>query len=90
MTHDLGVLRVKTDDPDSLHCHRQEVTLVTGTLAQKAIIVSKNSNVLIEIKAFSLLFFYFKKTTVKVILNFFHLPCHLHHLTYMTLIQFRF
>ena len=54
---DLGVLRVKTDDPGNLHCHRRELTLVAGTLAQEAIIVSKNSNILIEIKASSLLFF---------------------------------
>ena len=54
---DLGVLRVKTDDPDNPLCHRQELTLVSGTLAQEAILVSKNSNILIEIKALSLLFF---------------------------------
>ena len=28
---DLGVLRVKSDDSDNPHCHRQELTLVTGT-----------------------------------------------------------
>ena len=54
---DLGVLRVKTDDPGNPHCHKQELTLVAGTLAQEAIIVSKNSNILIEIKALSLLCF---------------------------------
>ena len=38
---DLGILRVKTDDPDNLHCNtRQELTLVARTLVQQAIIVS--------------------------------------------------
>ena len=54
---DLGVLKVKTDDPDNLHCHSQELTLVAGTVAQETIIVPKISNILIEIKAFSLPFF---------------------------------
>ena len=45
------VLRVKTDDPENLNCHKQELTLVTGTLAQEAVLVSKNSNISIEIKA---------------------------------------
>ena len=54
---DLGVLRVKTDDPDNLHCHSQELTLVAGTLAQETIIVPKISNILTEIEAFSLPFF---------------------------------
>ena len=59
MTHDLCDLRVKTDDPDNLHCHKQELSLLAGTLAQKAIIVLKNSNILIEIKALSLFCFLF-------------------------------
>ena len=54
-----GVLRVKTDDPDKLLCYRQKLTLVAGTSAQGAIIVSKNSNILIEIKALTLFFFPF-------------------------------
>ena len=57
MTHDLAVLRLKTDNPDNLYCHRQELTLIAGTLAEEAIIASKNSNILLEIKA--LLLFYF-------------------------------
>ena len=35
---DLGVLRVTNDDSDNLHCHRQELTLVAGTLAQEVTI----------------------------------------------------
>ena len=50
-------------DPDNLHCHRQELTLVARTLAQEAIIFSKNSNILIEIKDLSLLFFPLWKTS---------------------------
>ena len=49
-------LRVKTDDPDNLHCHSQELTLVAGILAHEAMIVFKNSNILIKVKALSLLF----------------------------------
>ena len=49
------VLRVITDDPDNLHCHSQELILVAGILAQGPIIAFKNSNILIEIKALSLL-----------------------------------
>ena len=49
-------LRVTTDDPDNLHCHSHELTLVAGILAQEAIIVFKNSNILIEIKVLLLLF----------------------------------
>ena len=45
----------KTDDPDNLHCHRQELTLV-AILAQEVIILFKNSNTLIEIKALQFLF----------------------------------
>ena len=51
--NDLCVLRVKTDDPDNLHCHKQELTLVVRTLAQEVIIVSKNSKIFIKIKTFS-------------------------------------
>ena len=57
--NDLCVLIVKTDDPDNLHCHKQELTLVVRTLAQEVIIVSKNSKIFIEIKTFSLFFFPF-------------------------------
>ena len=56
MYSDFGVLRVKTDDSDNLHCHTQELTLVAGILAQEAIIVFKNSNILIEMKGLPLLF----------------------------------
>ena len=56
--HDLGVLRAKTNDPNNLLCYRQKLTLVAGTLTQ-AIIVSKKSNILIEIKALPLFFFPF-------------------------------
>ena len=49
-------LRVKPDDPDNLHCHSQELTLVDGILEQEATTVFKNSNILVEIKALSLLF----------------------------------
>ena len=45
--HDLGVLRIKTDDPDNLLCQRQKMTLAAGTLVQEAIIVSTNSSMLI-------------------------------------------
>ena len=68
---DLGFLRVKTNDPDNLLCHRQKLTLVAGKLAQEAIIVSKNDNILIEIRALSLFFFpFWTKQIVEVILNF--------------------
>ena len=40
---DLGVLRVKTNDPDNLHFHKGELVLVAGTLTQGVIINSKNS-----------------------------------------------
>ena len=53
LNSDLGVLRVKTDDPNNLLCPRQKLTLVAGTLAQEVIVVPKNSNILIEIKALS-------------------------------------
>ena len=52
----VGVLRVKTDDTDNLHCHSQELTPVTGILSQETIIVFTNSNILIEIKALLLFF----------------------------------
>ena len=88
---DLGVLRVKTDDLDNILCQRQKLNLIAGTLAQEVTIVSKNSNILIEIKALRLLFFLFeKKKTVEVIFNFFHLPCHIQHVMYVTLIEFIF
>ena len=38
------------------NCHNQEPTLVAGILAQEVIVVFKNSNILIEIKALPLLF----------------------------------
>ena len=63
--NDLCVLIVKTDDPDNLHCHKQELTLVVRTLAQEVIIVSKNSKIFIEIKTFSLFFFPFWKKQLK-------------------------
>ena len=44
---ELGVLRVKTCDPDNFLCHMQKLTLIAGALAQEAITVSKNSNILI-------------------------------------------
>ena len=59
INHDLGVLRVKTNDCDNLLCYRQKPTLIAGTLAQETIIVSKNSSILIKIKALSLFFFQF-------------------------------
>ena len=77
---------VKNDDPDNLHCHSQEKKLVIEILAQEAIIVFKNSNILIE-KLCHCSFCHFEKKTV---LNFSHLPCHICHVTYMTLIQFIF
>ena len=61
MYSDFGVLRVKTDDSDNLHCHTQELTLVAGILAQEAIIVFKNSNILIEIKLCNCSFGHFEK-----------------------------
>ena len=88
---DLGVLRVKTDDSDNLLCHTQKLALVAGTLTQEVIIVSKNSDNFIEIKALSLFYCHCeKKETVKVILNFFHLTCHVFHMTCVTLIQLIF
>ena len=42
-------------------CYRQKLTLVAEKLAQVAIIDSKNSNILIEIKASSLFFLPFWK-----------------------------
>ena len=44
---ELGVLRVKTCDPDNFLCHMQKLTQIAGALAQEAITVSKNSNILI-------------------------------------------
>ena len=81
---DLGVLRLKIDDPENPHCYKQELALVARTLTQQLIVLSKNSKILIKIKAVSLFFFFYfekktKKKTVKVILNIFHLPwpiCH--------------
>ena len=81
----------KSKNPDNLYCHRQELTLVAETLAQETIIILKSSSVLIEIKALSLFFFQFwkkKKKTVQVILNFFHLPCHVCHIMYVTSLHF--
>ena len=64
----------------TIFCYRQKLTLVTETLAKVAIIDSKNSNILIEIKASSLFFFpFWKKETVKIILGFFISPA-----TYVT------
>ena len=56
-------------------CYRQKLTLVAEKLAQVSIIDSKNSNILIEIKASSLFFFpFWKKETAKIILGFFISP----------------
>ena len=75
--------RVKPNDADSRLSHRQKLTLLTGTLAHKVVIVSKNSNIFIEIKVLSFVLFQFeKKKAVKIVLNFSHLPCHGHHMTY--------
>ena len=74
--------RVKLNDADNRLSHRQKLTLLAGTLAHKVVIVSKNSNIFIEIKVLSFFLFQFEKKTVKIILNFSHLPCHGHHMTY--------
>ena len=65
------------------------MTLVAGTSAQKAVIVSKNGNMFIEIKAFSLSILK-KKKKLKVILIFSHLVSHVRDVTYMALLQFIF
>ena len=43
--------RVKTDDFNNPHCHRQELILVPGKLAQEFIIASKKINLFIGVKA---------------------------------------
>ena len=53
--------RVKLNDADNRLSHRQKLTLLAGTLAHKVVIVSKNSNIFIEIKVLSFFLFQFEK-----------------------------
>ena len=53
--------RVKLNDADNRLSHRQKLTLLAGTLAHKVVIVSKNSDIFIEIKVLSFFLFQFEK-----------------------------
>ena len=51
----------KSKNSHNLHYHRQELTLVVGTLTQKAIIVLKNNNIWLKSKLCHCSSFHFEK-----------------------------